>query len=258
MSRVWTDFMSSPYAREVLAALKKEKEASFNKEGQSAYSVNMDRNQLYDVGWHENYLAPSTETQVSTGAGGGSNVGSGERKHLYDVPQGATMGGEEAYASPVVEGKEDIAKQMEEVARRNPPHGRPHGTQDNMSEKWDGIQAAGANVKPFTKEGQNVDPQKAKQVADSFKDSLGMEAETCEEEESEDSAFDLDSLLDKLASDETEVQTGAPDQATSLLTDLVQMADELDSEGKFEAAAEIDQAIVAEVKAIRKKFAAKK
>ena len=143
-SKVWNEFMSSEFAQSEIKKMKKE-----------AFGADVDRNKLYGPAAdpkNNTTLSESFETQ-GVAAGGASIVGGGDSKALYTVKSVPVPGGQEACADAVVEGLEDIQKVMMEVAMREAT-GKPFGTQDNVSEKWDGIQAAGRSIKPFSKAGQ--------------------------------------------------------------------------------------------------------
>lgn len=275
MSNVWRDYMSSKFAQEVLAELDSAKRV---KKAQAQFSDGRDRDSLYDVGpgMEPASLGASVETMGVSG-GGGSMVGSGDSKALYTMKNVSVPGGQESYADGVVEGLEDKAKAILDVAMRDPT-GKPFGDEGNQSLKWDGIAAAGKSVKPFTKQsatlagnpvsGTGGMPGGGSQMMGDGSMMMGcsMHGEECQEEcdlkdllgdEDEDMAgdegmddmsggMDLESLL-------TSASTRSR-KTVALLKELVKIANELDLEGAVQEANEIDAVIKTEVAALKKKL----
>lgn len=256
-SQAWEDFMTSEF---VQGELKK-----MEKEAQAQWSVNMDRNKLYGPAAdpkNNTTLSESTET-MGVAAGGGSIVGGGDSKALYTTKSAPTLGGEETYADTTVEGLEDVQKAMMDVAMRDAT-GKPFGTQDNMSEKWDGIQAAGASTKPFTKKSQAYDPNNAgsadaaKKISDSFMHGHKMMDKTSDEDKT------LEQILSELEGTEGEgpkdgshetamASANKKRETVSFLKELVKIANELDAQGQYDDAAEIDTVIKDEIKVLASK-----
>jgi hypothetical protein len=180
---VWTDFMSSEYAQNELKKIEKKAQQ---------WSVNMDRGPLYDKAnpGNDTTLSQSVTTQGVSG-GGGSMVGSEDRKPLYTTKSAPVPGGEETYADATVEGLEDVHSAMLEVAHKAPT-GKPLGTQDNKPEKWEGIQAAGSKkAKQLLKKAQDMFDE-----ADEVEEDEANEVEEDEEaklppEEAEESVEDM-------------------------------------------------------------------
>ena len=268
-SKLWDTFMQSEYVQSELKKIEKKAQAP------DQWSVNMDRNKLYGPASdpkNKTTLSDSTET-MGVAAGGASLVGSGDSKALYTTKQVAAPGGEEQYADTTVEGLEDIQKAMLEVAHREPTGG-PFGTQDNVSEKWDGIQAAGKATKPFTKKSQapQLSPTGVQGMKDAFK-MMGEDEEDHDHKDHEDSEPSLEDILadlekgqgaeDMHASLHDEESDSLSDlmargsskkkETVALLKELVKIANELDSQGQHEDASEIDAVIKSEVVALASK-----
>lgn len=241
-TNVWKTFMESDYARQELDKIEKKAQQ---------YSVNMDRGPLYDnvkpTGTGQTYpetqLNPTVETQ-GVNAGGASMVGSEDRAPLYTTSPAGVPGGQEQYADPKVEGLDDVAKAMMDVAMKDPT-GAPHGTQDNMPESWDGIQAAGgAKVKSFLKEGQDVDPQKAADFIEGFSGSPMME------QSSESGEDELNAILNEIETEEAQTVEASSKKKETLATlkELYKVANELDQLGQYEDANAIDDVLREQVK----------
>ena len=242
-SNIWKDFMNSEYAQKELSKIEKTAQQ---------WSVNMDRGPLYDnvspsgsgQTYPETQMNPTTETQ-GVNAGGASMVGSEDRGPLYTTSPAAVPGGQEQYADAKVEGKDDIAKAMMDVAMKAPT-GNPMGTQDNNSENWDGIQAAGAKVQQFVKAAQDlgIDPEKAQQFMQGFSGTPMME-------ESSDEAT-LDQILEELEAEEEggfELDASSKKKETlATLKELYKVANELDDLGQYEDANAIDDVLREQVK----------
>lgn len=237
-SNVWSTFMESEYAQSELKKIEKQAQQ---------WSVNMDRGPLYDKAdpGNKTELSQSVTTQGVSG-GGGSMVGSEDRKPLYTMKTAPTPGGEENYADTTVEGLEDIQSAMMDVAMKAPT-GKPLGTQDNMPEKWDGIQAAGkAKVKNFTKQA----------------DSMMLDDESSEDEGLDFSEASLEQLLSEMEEGEEDSHDHLPSphlmesmgsrkkKTIALLKDLVKIANELDQNQRYEDASEVDAIIKDEVQAL--------
>jgi hypothetical protein len=245
-SNVWSDFMASEYAQSELKKIEKQAQQ---------WSVNMDRGPLYDKAdpGNKTELSQSATTQGVSG-GGGSMVGSEDRKPLYTMKTAPTPGGEEEYADTTVEGLEDIQSAMMEVAMKAPT-GKPLGTQDNMPEKWDGMQAAGkARVKNFTKKAD------ALMEADDFGHDEGHSDETQELDFSEAS---LEQLLEEMNQEESDeghaisshdlmeaMGSANKKKTVAFLKELVKIANELDQKGQHTEASEIDAVVKDEVQAL--------
>ena len=261
-SNVWADFMDSEYVQSELNKIEKSAQA---------YSTNMDRNKLYNVDpKNHTELSQSTETMGVSG-GGGSLVGSGDSKALYTTKSAPVPGGQEEYADATVEGLEDVASAMMEVAMKAPT-GKPLGTQDNMPEKWDGIQAAGKSSKSVKKaQAPHMNPAGAAGMAAAFgkqpgqklmsemeMEDVGLEMEDEDHEShehthSDDESHDLEALLDELESEGSERGMSLASrkaQTVSLLKELVKIANDLDLQGQHAEASEIDLAIKDEVKTL--------
>lgn len=260
-SKVWEDFMQSEFVQSELKKIKKEAQAV------DQWSVNMDRNKLYGPGAdpkNTTTLSESAET-MGVNAGGASMVGSGDSKALYTTKPAPVPGGEEQYADTTVEGLEDIQKAMMDVAMREPT-GKPLGTQDNMPEKWDGIQAAGKATKPFTKQSQAYDPNNkgaadaAKAISQSFmgghkmmegeEPSLEQILSDLEKEEGEGSKDGSEEGEHMMAPEMMAMGAAKKKETVALLKELVKIANELDSQGQHEDASEIDAVIKSEVETL--------
>lgn len=270
-SKVWEDFMNTEFAQRKLEQIKKE--------AQSA-----DRDKLYRVDpKNKTELSKSTET-MGTSSGGGSLVGGGDSKSLYTLKSTSVPGGAESYADAVVEGLEDVHARMLEVAHKE-PKGNPKGTQDNKSEKWEGLQAAGNAVKSFTKSAMESEmahemddeaEHKEEQYEDDsehdnkFEEMLKMlkQHEDKDKSEHDDEFEEILKMLkehedeDKKHTDEMshemshemkhEMAKDLEKSAgnVSLLRELVKIANDLDAQGNFEDASEIDAVVEAETKAL--------
>lgn len=184
---IWSAFMNSEYAQSELKKIEKRAQ---------------DRGPLYSVDPKNKTQLSQSETTKGVSSGGGSVVGNGERKTVYTTKPAQVPGGEETYADPTVEGLEDIHEAMLDVAHREPTGG-PFGTQDNQSEKWDGIQAAGhAKAKYPTKKAQA--PQLDSKGVEGMKDAFKMMGDgkmmmDDEHEEEEHSSYEDKSLEEILA-----------------------------------------------------------
>jgi hypothetical protein len=175
-------------------------------------------------------------------------VGSEDRKPLYTMKSSPTPGGEETYADTTVEGLEDVHSAMMEVAMKAPT-GKPLGTQDNMPEKWDGIQAAGkAKVKNFTKQADSMmlddDSSDETSELDFSEASLEQLLSEMEDEKEEEAPLPSEHLFEAMGSAKNKKKTIA------LLKDLVKIANELDQNHRYEDASEIDAVIKDEVQAL--------
>lgn len=245
-SKIWEAFMGSDYAQEQLATLEKKAQAT-------------DRNKLYNVDpKNKTELNKSVET-MGVGGGGGSLVGSGDSKSLYTLKKTPTPGGLEEYADTVVEGLEDVQSAMMEVALRD-PKGGPFGSQDNSPEKWEGLQAAGRGVKPFTKKADNeleLTGDEDKELEDLLKSLAGPAEEMMVEETMEvpaEAADDMESAVEDLNKVANKTAT------LNMLKELVKIANDLDAAGDHANAAEIDAVLKDELTTIlaSKKKALKK
>lgn len=231
-SNVWKDFLNSDYAKNELNKIEK---------------TAQERGPLYDninpTGSGQTYpqtqLNPTVETQ-GVNAGGASMVGSEDRAPLYTTSPASVPGGQEQYADPKIEGKDDIAKAMMDVAMKAPTGG-PLGTQDNSPENWDGMKASGTNVKPFAKTSQNLDPDKAKDFMKGFGGVPMMD---------EDTDADLDQILSELEAEEEGFTTEASKKKETLATlkELYKVANELDQLGQYDDANAIDDVLREQVK----------
>jgi hypothetical protein len=161
---------------------------------------------------------------------------------------------------------------MLEVAHREPTGG-PFGTQDNVSEKWSGIAAAGKATKPFTKKSQapQLDPKGVAGMAHAFK--MMGEGEDENEHDEHDSEPSLEDILadlergqgvDEMHADMHDEESDSlqdmmargslkKKETVALLKELVKIANELDSQGQHEDASEIDAVIKSEVVALASK-----
>jgi len=264
-SQLWDTFMQSEYVQTELKKIEKTAQAP-------------DRNKLYGPAAdpkNKTTLSDSVET-MGVAAGGASLVGSGDSKALYTTKSVAAPGGEEQYADTTVEGLEDIQKAMLEVAHREPTGG-PFGTQDNVSEKWSGIAAAGKATKPFTKKSQapqapQLDPGGVAGMADAFK-MMDEDEEEDHEHDEHDSEPSLEDILadlergqgvDEMHADMHDEESDSlqdmmargslkKKETVALLKELVKIANELDSQGQHEDASEIDAVIKSEVVALASK-----
>lgn len=242
-SKVWESFMNSPFAQEQIGKMEKQ--------------AQVDRSKLYNVDpKNKTELNKSVETMGVSG-GGGSMVGSGDSKALYTMKKAPTPGGAEEYADTVVEGLEDIASAMMEVAMRE-PKGGPFGSQDNSPEKWDGLQAAGKkNVKSFTKQAHELElhgeegSDLESLLADLSKEDEADEAHEAHEghEHALELAGDEDSELESILADLDKVAS-TKRASMNMLKELVKIANDLDLAGEHADAAEIDSVLKEEVKAL--------
>ena len=267
-SQLWDTFMQSEYVQTELKKIEKTAQAP-------------DRNKLYGPAAdpkNKTTLSDSVET-MGVAAGGASLVGSGDSKALYTTKSVAAPGGEEQYADTTVEGLEDIQKAMLEVAHREPTGG-PFGTQDNVSEKWSGIAAAGKATKPFTKKSQATDSRDsdnaaAQSIGNAFMGAKHMmgEGEDENEHDEHDSEPSLEDILadlergqgvDEMHADMHDEESDSlqdmmargslkKKETVALLKELVKIANELDSQGQHEDASEIDAVIKSEVVALASK-----
>ena len=248
-SKVWESFMNSEFAQEQLVKMEKQ--------------AQVDRSKLYNVDpKNHTTLNESVETMGVSG-GGGSMVGSGDSKALYTMKKAPVPGGAEEYADAVVEGLEDIASAMMDVALRE-PKGGPFGSQDNSPEKWDGLQAAGKkNIKSFTKKAQELELHGDE--GDSLESLLAdLEGEGHAESHSEETLPEHDESLELHGDEDAELESILADldkvastkrASMNMLKELVKIANDLDLAGEHEDAAEIDSVLKDEVKAL---IAAKK
>ena len=147
-SDIWEEFTKHPTNQKIIEKVDGKKRV---KEAQ-AFSSGNDRSG-YEVDPGNNTTLSQSTTTQGVNAGGASLVGNEDRAIVYDnvTSPAACQGGAEKYADPVVEGLEDVASAMMEVATKAPT-GNPEGSQDNTAEKWDGIPAVGSKRKSFTKQ----------------------------------------------------------------------------------------------------------
>jgi hypothetical protein len=241
----------------------------------------MDRGPLYDKAnpGNDTTLSQSVTTQGVSG-GGGSMVGSEDRKPLYTTKSAPVPGGEETYADATVEGLEDVHSAMLEVAHKAPT-GKPLGTQDNKSEKWEGIQAAGSKkAKQLLKKAQDmfeeaelpseeaeesvedmidsedhddedkVDISEVEGLFDSYEDEEEDESleSILEELESEDSHGGMP-MMDKMG-DEHPVTASTTRKTVAILQELVKIANDLDANQQHDDASEIDAVLKEEVQTL--------
>lgn len=181
-------------------------------------------------------LNPTVETQ-GVNAGGASMVGNEDRGPLYTTSPAPVPGGQEQYADAKVEGLEDVAKAMLDVAMKAPTGG-PLGTQDNMAEKWDGIAAAGGNVQQFTK---TSNEEAAKDFMKGFSGTPMME---------DSSETELNQILNELEAEEEGFTAEASKKKETLATlkELYKVANDLDQLGQYDDANAIDDVLREQVK----------
>ena len=251
-SKVWEDFMSTEFAQRKLEQLKKE--------AQSA-----DRSKLYSADpKNKTELSKSTETMGVSG-GGGSLVGSGDSKSLYTLKSSPVPGGAEDYADAVVEGLEDVHSRMLEVAHKE-AKGNPKGTQDNKSEKWEGLQAAGNTVKSFTKSAMEDEMKHEEAKHEMSHEEMKHEMGHAEmkHEMDDDHGKEVDEILEMLKEHVAEEKEHHTEELAkhvgnvSLLQELVKIANDLDAQGSHEDANEIDAVIEAETRNLLASLKAKK
>lgn len=254
-SNIWETFMQSEFAQKQLEKIEKKAQH---------FSDGRDRDGLYNV-------APASDTQLGqsvttqgVNAGGASMVGSEDRGPLYTTTPAAVPGGQEQYADATVEGLEDTAKAMMDVAMKAPT-ANPRGSQDNHPESWDGIQAAGnSQLKNFTKSAQDMMMDKeggehmmAEMMASDDDASLEkilseLEEEGKEEEDKDEEAIPSVMISgDKMMEAEHMMHEASSKKKTiALLKELVKIATECDEKGLTKDANEIDAVIKSEVKTL--------
>lgn len=237
-SKIWENFMQSEFAKSEISKIEKKAQH---------FSDGRDRDPLYSVDpGNKTQLSQSATTQ-GVNAGGASNVGSGDRGPLYQTTPAAVQGGAEQYADATVEGLEDVAKAMMDVAHKAPT-GEPRGSQDNQSESWAGIQAAGSDqVKNFAKTAQDMGhggDHMMSEMMDSDED-VSLEqilSELEAEEKGEEEAHEEDDYMMSEAANKK--------KTVALLKELVKIASECDEKGLHSDADEIDSVIKQEVQTL--------